>query len=268
MASSGQIALLSPWTSSSIPETAMPTSPGPLPDTAAIRELLGMMRANLDTLGETFKTVNEQSARVSMLGPSMQDASTQIQTLRRQVRSQEKKQDLRVNEIKHMIKNTLKEQVAEELRTHIKDQIRAEVFAQVKDEIEVQLPEHLPVSLKQQVGESKKYLVGVRHALVNSEARRANSVLRTSNLDDPLAVVLKPDGTRSVVYPADLRSLFSYDTHMTRALLKDYELPDHELQEKNLNRFMSHIGIPFQLVAVPVGGDIEDCDPPSSPEGW
>lgn len=43
-----------------------------------------------------------------------------------------------------------------------------------------------------------------------SEARRANSNLRTDNLTDQLAVVLKPDGLRSDVYPHNLHSLFAY----------------------------------------------------------
>lgn len=44
-----------------------------------------------------------------------------------------------------------------------------------------------------------------------SEARRANSILRTDNLQDQLVVVLKSDGTRSDVYPHNLHSLFNYD---------------------------------------------------------
>lgn len=45
-----------------------------------------------------------------------QDVSVQIQGLRQQIRAQEKKQDLRVKKVKHMIKGDLKKQVAEEMR--------------------------------------------------------------------------------------------------------------------------------------------------------
>lgn len=92
-----------------------------------------------------------------------------------------------------------------------------------------------------------------------SEARRANSNLRTDNLTDQLAVVLKPDGTRSDVYPHNLHSLFAYSgayastkfsrmlteqraDEMLEVLLKDHELAVNEVREKNLNRFMAHIG--------------------------
>lgn len=44
-----------------------------------------------------------------------------------------------------------------------------------------------------------------------SEARRANSGLRTENIADKLEVVLKPDGAESKLYPHSLHSLFEYD---------------------------------------------------------
>jgi len=44
-----------------------------------------------------------------------------------------------------------------------------------------------------------------------SEARRANAVLRASNLDDTLTAVVKMDGTKSELFPDTLRTLFGYD---------------------------------------------------------
>lgn len=44
-----------------------------------------------------------------------------------------------------------------------------------------------------------------------SEARRKNSSLCADDMDDALAVVLKPDGTKSDLYPHNLNSLFVYD---------------------------------------------------------
>lgn len=111
-----------------------------------------------------------------------------------------------------------------------------------------QMHEHLPVPLEAQARESREQLAEVQYALKNSyvpppnapithhhrqgarfehcqplltcvnsyyyrEARRQNSNLRPSpsNLADSLAVVVKPDGSQSALYPTDLRSLFSYD---------------------------------------------------------
>lgn len=97
----------------------------------------------------------------------------------------------------------------------------------------------------------------------DSEARRTNSNLRQDNLNDPLEVVLRPDGTKSAVYPVNLNSLFYYSrgspliselpsdcgcnidyilAEMLKRLLRDYSLQEDSKKEKNLNRFMSHIG--------------------------
>jgi hypothetical protein len=75
-----------------------------------------------------------------------------------------------------------------------------------------------------------------------SEARRTNSSLRAHNLDERLAVVYPSDGTESKHYPATMRALFEYDAEKARALVEDYGLPIDAQREKNLNRFIAHIG--------------------------
>lgn len=170
----------------------------------------------------------------------------EIQTLRRQLRAQDKKQDMRSNEIKFMVKNLLKDEVASEMHEHIREQIKQEISKQTREQMKVQVSQHLPMPLRQQISEGKAEIVIIRHALVNSEARRANSVLDAEYLDDPIAVVVKADGTKSGFYPADLRSLFSYDANMMRGLLTDYALPVSESRDINIIRFMCHVGIPAQ----------------------
>lgn len=48
--------------------------------------------------------------------------------------------------------------------------------------------------------------------MVCSEARRSNATLRSTNLDDPLAPVVKANGEESALAPQTLRQLFSYDS--------------------------------------------------------
>jgi hypothetical protein len=74
------------------------------------------------------------------------------------------------------------------------------------------------------------------------EARRTNSALRAHNLDEHLAVVLRPDGIESKHFPATMRILFEYDAEKPRALVEDYGLPVDTQRERNLNRFIAHIG--------------------------
>lgn len=225
----------------------------PATDTAQIRELLGMMKVTLGQLGQTFQTLNEQSAKVSTLGPTLNHASAQIQSMRHQIRKQDKKQEARVQEVKTLIQVQLKDQIAKDMKSFISEQIKKETALQVKEQIDVQIKEHIPVTLQEQALQSQKQLIDVRHALMNSEARRTNSNLRTDNLNDTLAIVHRPDGTKSDIYPANLNSLFAYSPEMLSRLLKDYDLVEHQLREKSLNRFMAHIGIPFHLVPVPEG---------------
>ncbi|KAI0743388.1 hypothetical protein C8Q80DRAFT_1180653 [Daedaleopsis nitida] len=234
------------------------TSAAPRPqagavDTAAVRELLGAMKATLGTLDQTFRTLNEQSSQVSSLGPNMQTAAAEILALRQQIRKQEKRQEKRVNEIKRMLKEDIKLQAEEQMRDGIRAQIRSEIVKQVKDQMAAQIPAHLPVPLRTQAAESRQQLAEVKIALDNSEARRANAILRPSpsNMTDTLSVVLKPDGTKSALYPANLRSLFSYENAKMKELLKDFGLHDYGVPEKNLNRFMAHIGIRFEIVPMP-----------------
>lgn len=210
-----------------------------------------MMKSTLGTLGQTFDTLNSQSDRITSLGPTV-DSSRQISSLRRQIRHQDKKQDERVMEVKHMIKDVLKEHIANDMRAQIEEQIRAEIAMQVKQEVSAQIVEHLPISLQEQAEQSKRQLQDVKQSLVNSEARRANAGLRANNLDDPLVRVLKPDGTESKLFPADLRSLFGYDANTALELVKDFGLKEHDSRERNLNRFMAFIGIPFHLIPIPV----------------
>jgi len=228
------------------------TALSPLPETAAIRELLAAMKGTLSTLGQTFDTLNDQSAKVSSLGPTMVDTTQQIQLIRRQIRSQDKKQEARIKEVKRMVRDQLKNEITERMKPQIKEQIEAEITLQVAKQVTVQIKDHLPVSLEDQVADNKTQFEVVKHSLINSEARRLNSSLRSPrDLAEPLTVVLKANGQKSSFFPADLTTLFSYDLNMAKALVKDYGLLESEIRETNLNRFMSHIGIQFSLIAIP-----------------
>ncbi|KAG9050925.1 hypothetical protein FS837_001099 [Tulasnella sp. UAMH 9824] len=224
------------------------------PDTAAVRELLTMMSATLATLGKTFDTLTEQSTRVATLGPQL-DSAHQIHQLRRQMRAQEKKQDIRINEVKTMVKDDLKMQVAELLRSQITEAVRDEIKKQVADEVQEQLKQRIPVPVEEQAAESTQQLKDVRTSLINSESRRANAILRASNLDDQLAVILKSTGEPSKYFPSDLKTLFGYDNETAKKLVQDYDLPASESREKNLNKFMAHAGVQFHLIPVPILAD-------------
>lgn len=95
-------------------------------------------------------------------------------------------------------------------------------------------------------------------------------MIRASNLDDPLALIVTPDGDESPLFPRDLRTLFGYDRepafcipHLqvsnvlfkdekTKKLLHDFGLQESGTRERDINKFMAHLGIQFHLIPVPL----------------
>lgn len=224
-----------------------PGTPYPVQNTAAVNELLMLMKTNLNTLGATFDSLGEQSAKVATLGPAM-DTAHQVHQLRRQMRNQEKHQDSRITDIRTLVRDQLKVQIAEHMREQIDEQIKAEIALQVKGEVTNQIETHLPIPLAIQAAESQEQLAEVRVSLQNSEARRHNGHLGRTNLDEPIAPLMLPDGNPSANFPATLRALFSFEPDTIRGLVKEYGLQEHAIREGNVNRFMAFIGVTFQLI--------------------
>lgn len=86
---------------------------------------------------------------------------------------------------------------------------------------------------------------------VLSEARRANAMIRSNHLNDPLQPLLTADGLVSPGFPGDLSQLFGLDGDAAMTLNDEYGMNDIvEGKERNLNRFMQFCGISYQMVSV------------------
>ncbi|KAI0732549.1 hypothetical protein C8Q72DRAFT_882216 [Fomitopsis betulina] len=167
-------------------------------------------------------------------------------------------QEARNNVLESVRKSTkeqLTEKVAKTMHKHIIQQIKTSISEQVKVELGIQIHQHLPESLEQQVKEGREQIEGIKAAFHNSEARRANALLRTDRLDDRLEKVYKPDHTESSRYPTNLRSLFAYTAGQAQALAQDYELTATGSREEIINRFMTHIGVLFPLLWMSLGAE-------------
>ncbi|KAH9927985.1 uncharacterized protein BXZ73DRAFT_90666 [Epithele typhae] len=222
-------------------------------DVGTVQQFIGTMRTTFRTLDATFSTLHEQSARISELGPTTETVDAEIVLLRDQLSLHQSAQTERVTAIKYILKNEVKHQTADSLKTEIRESIKLEIEREVKRQVDEQIGEHIPVPLPQQREDFRTEIADVRRAFDNAEARRKNALIRPNpdSLKDELAVVSKPDGSRSKQYPANLNSLFAYSAIQAQRLLRDFELHDDGMLERNLNRFMSHIGIRFELVPVP-----------------
>ncbi|KAJ4483797.1 hypothetical protein J3R30DRAFT_3698713 [Lentinula aciculospora] len=157
----------------------------------------------------------------------------------------------KINGIKTRIRETYPNEVAEQLRPDIQSHVKAAVLALTKNELKTQFGGLMPIPLKQQLDETNEQLSRAKNAFINSEARSFNStvdIVDSVTRDDQLKLVLKPDGMKSDFWPADLNSLFAYDSESVKKLLKDYKLPIDKTHNTNINCFLGHIGIKQQLV--------------------
>ncbi len=71
------------------------------------------------------------------------------------------------------------------------------------------LCERIPNELRNQVEEHRKQIADVKKNLVNSDARRHNSLLTASNLHDPLKPLLRTNGEVSELFPGTMAKLFA-----------------------------------------------------------
>ncbi|KZS87193.1 hypothetical protein SISNIDRAFT_419953 [Sistotremastrum niveocremeum HHB9708] len=200
------------------------------PDLTDVGELLEVMKQTLSSLGATFDSLGEQTARVAAIGPAMESAH-QINHLRRQLQVQDRKQEERITELKILLRDVLKEQIIEHLRGHVYAMIREQVAQQVRDQVEFQLREQIPQKLRDQVREHKRQIAEVRKSLHNSEARRANSLLRSNHLLEPLHPLVRSTGEVSEIFPKNLAAIFALGPASARQLCQEYGLPETDSRE-------------------------------------
>jgi len=225
------------------------------PDTDSIKRMVESMHTTIATLGANFDQLNAQSSLLSSSGPTMSDASDQIAQLSAQIRNMDARQERKIERLKTLMREDLMQVTMKKLDPLIQTQIKTQLAIQVEAQVAAQIGTHLPVSLREQINESRRELRRVSVGLENSESRRINSALRMPRDEyEPLSVVCKADGERSVHFPANFRSLWSYDLQAAKALARDYQLPESDIREVNLNNFMSHIGMPSNARVVVMSG--------------
>ncbi|KZP27547.1 hypothetical protein FIBSPDRAFT_1040095 [Athelia psychrophila] len=221
------------------------------PDMDGIKRMLESMQHTVATVGANIGTLNAQSTELAAQGPTMSDANAQITQMEAQILSMDTRQEKRIERLKALMRGDLMRVTIKQLDPLIQTQIRTQLAAQVEVEVAAQIRTHLPVSLRAQIDESRSELRRVSVGLENSESRRINSALRMPRDEyETLSVVSKTDGERSVHFPANFRSLWSYSLKDAQALARDYQLPATDVREINLNNFMAHIGMPASACIV------------------
>ncbi|CCM00157.1 uncharacterized protein FIBRA_02185 [Fibroporia radiculosa] len=246
------------------------SAPAGGPDLKPIEDLLGCMKSTLSVLGATFDSLSAQTVKVTELVPTI-GALHQIEGVRAQFDEQKKVQEERMQAVKEQIADEMKNLV----RTRLKDQVgvivRAVVKREVASRVQKQLQLHIPGTLKEELEEYKRHVIEVKRSLHNAEAKRHNALIRSASLDEPLHPLLRPleqvQGSRpaydlepptaSRSFPRDIEMLIKSPHNVVKELLRDYGLVEptkrkgetqHGSREEDINRFMSFIGVGFQLV--------------------
>ncbi|KZV80284.1 hypothetical protein EXIGLDRAFT_781176 [Exidia glandulosa HHB12029] len=223
------------------------TVAGPSAELQAVNELLSNMKNALGSLGMTFDTLGERTSHVAALAPQL-EAQEQIQSLRLHIEAQDERYDDALDEVKMLLKEVMQEQLMDFMRQRVEDMID-EVFAEeVEKQVTAELETHLPQALQDQLQEHRAQLEEVQRSLRNSEARRANAILRYSNMYEPLHQLVTSAGIVSAQFPRDLAELFALDAAKAKALVTEYQLEASESREKNLNKFMQFCGVMYQMV--------------------
>ncbi|KAG8901772.1 hypothetical protein FRB99_005110 [Tulasnella sp. 403] len=164
----------------------------------------------------------------------------------------DQKNETRTEEIKTLLRARHYDVIHEEIIPYIRQVVAQEVDRQIETAVREVVAEELgylvPDPLQIQIREHTEQLEEIQISLRNAEARRQNSLLRSTYLNDPLHPLLKPSGKVSPNFPRDLATLFELDGAAAKALNMEYGLQDvGDGREKNLNRFMQFIGVPYQM---------------------
>ncbi|KIK69049.1 hypothetical protein GYMLUDRAFT_91451 [Collybiopsis luxurians FD-317 M1] len=184
-------------------------------------------------------------------GYFVQDVERHARQLNKDVTQYKKEHTKDVDGIKARIRENYPKQIKADLSPEIRKSIESEVHAIAQKEIDKQFKALMPDTLQKQLEQTNEQLSLAKAAYINSESRRTNSnidIMVAACMNDELKPVLKADGKQSSLWPADLNSLFAYDSESIKKLLKDYDLPVDKVQETNINLFLSHIGIKQQLI--------------------
>ncbi|KAG8864541.1 hypothetical protein FRB96_005044 [Tulasnella sp. 330] len=239
--------------------TQMPVMPSP----DQVRDVLASMKDTLENLGVTFDTLGQHSQKVAGIEFEY-NYDEQISSLRKHMSANEKKQEKRMDDLKTLLRDVLKDEIVPHIRTKMDHGIANELEKSVKSGISREVARNIPQRLQDQIIEDSQQLMDLEINLHNSEARRANALIRSNHLNDPLHPLLTSEGVVSPGFPRDLSQLFGLDDDAAMELNDQYGLTDIvEGKERNLNRFMQLCGISYQMT--PFGGFELRSD--SLPEG-
>lgn len=220
------------------------------PEVASVHEIILTMKTALGALGTTFDAMGAQTAQMAVLGSELEIAQ-QLNSLRSMMKQQDQKQEKSIAEIQDLLNELMQVQIMRHLQQEVEAEIEAEIEETMKGQVAKKLDQYIPKALQGELVTHKQQLDDVHQQLHNSESRRANAELRSSDTDSTLHTIYQPNGKISERFPKNLMSLFTLDVEASKQLLSDYGQAAADIsdpRESNLNRFIQFCGVSYQVV--------------------
>ncbi|KAM5545118.1 hypothetical protein V8D89_001229 [Ganoderma adspersum] len=233
--------------------TALTAAPA---EVAAAAEIIEKMKGSLGSFGKTLDSLGEQTVKMIQVGGQAEIAN-HINSIRTHMDSADQKQQDQVREIEELLWKVLEQDVIEHLTALVQEGILEEIDAIVREEVARQRPSFISKDVQDQLWEQQRQLEELQRALHDSESRRANSTLRSHRLHEKVHPLYNPNGEISEQFPPTLGAMFAIPAGTAKALLEEYGLEASDSREKNINTFMCHCGIQYQLV--PTEGGPTPC---------
>lgn len=211
---------------------------------ASIKTAVNELAEKTKATGVSLEDFATGLGKVNEVSPSIDSILKEIEELRAAVKANGARERGEVDKVKNRLHEELSKEILNSLRPHITSEIKGTIEKEAKIQVDKQIAGYIAVPLAKQKQETEEKLFEVQISLTNSKARIANAAITLEHMNDKLGLLLKKDGEHSKIYPADLTSLFAYDSKTVRELLHDYELESDTDQRVNLNRFLDYIGIP------------------------
>jgi len=251
------------------------------PELLAVGELVAAMKRVVGVLGTTFDSLGEQTERVATLAPALKAAEL-IKKLRSEIAHVITQSEMQALEIKNSLDEAVKQTLSEEIKAHIQATVASEVTDRVTRQLNAQIPENLRQQIKshkRQIlevqrslhnSEARQHNSVLGPAALNVELRpllrplpsaeqspMPGSVLPTPVPISRQASLSETTPTASPLFPRDLKALFALKSEEAQTLVKEYGLGEEAVpvtpivapgtepdsRERNLNKFMAHIGV-------------------------
>ncbi|KZT23589.1 hypothetical protein NEOLEDRAFT_1136383 [Neolentinus lepideus HHB14362 ss-1] len=211
------------------------------------------------------KVVNEQNgndadaiSKIEQAVPTFTGEGTvkELKSVSDIIKKHKEDQEKRLEGVEKMVREELPKQALSSMKDLIQQKIKEEIARQVHEEVNAQIGCFLKPTLRDQIQDSEAHLRKLTDAIQNTKALKENGMIEPHELSRELEPLLGVDGAKSMWWPKDLDHLCSYDKGRMKQLLESYGLPVQESSwNANLNRFLSHIGVRFQLTVVEPDSD-------------